>query len=163
MPIFAILLLALLSVPLIELFVLIEVGSSIGAGATIGLVILTAVLGAWLLRLQGLVTLARARRALDAGEIPAIELVEGLILLLTGVLLLTPGFVTDAIGFVVLLPGVRRTLARGMAANLVVSTLRASGPRGGPREQGPHGPRTFDADYRVEDEDEDDNDRPRLR
>lgn len=161
MPIFAILLLTLLSVPLIELFVLIEVGSNIGAGATIGLVILTAVLGAWLLRLQGLVTLARARKALDAGEIPAVELVEGLILLLTGVLLLTPGFVTDAIGFIALLPGVRRALARGMAAHVVVSTLRAGGPRGGPGQPGPHGSRTFDADYRVEDEEN--NDRPRLR
>ncbi|MEQ8661525.1 MAG: FxsA family protein, partial [Gammaproteobacteria bacterium] len=107
-------------------------------------------LGAWLLRLQGLATLARVRAALEAGELPAIELVEGLILLLTAVLLLTPGFITDAIGFTVLLPGVRRALAKGLAAQLVVRSIRPGGPGGGP----PGRDHTIEGDYRVEDEDD---------
>ncbi|MEQ8235103.1 MAG: FxsA family protein [Gammaproteobacteria bacterium] len=159
MPVFLVLLLLLIGIPLTELYVLIKVGRAIGAGTTIGLVILTAVLGAWLLRLQGLATLARVRSALEAGELPAIELVEGLILLFTAVLLLTPGFITDAIGFAVLLPGVRRALAKGLAAQLVVRSIRPGGP-GGPAGHGGFGggPRrgdehTFEGDYRVEDDD----------
>ena len=108
MPVFLLLLIGLLSVPLAELYVLIEVGRSVGAGTTIALVILTAVLGAWLLRWQGLSTLARAQKSLNAGELPATELIEGVILLVTGLMLLTPGFITDALGFLLLLPAVRQ-------------------------------------------------------
>jgi UPF0716 protein FxsA len=108
---FAILLFLLLSVPLLEIYLLISVGRLIGAGATIFIVVFTAVLGAWLLRLQGLQTVARVRAATENGELPAIELVEGLILLVSGIVLLTPGFFTDAIGFIGLVPGVRRLLA----------------------------------------------------
>lgn len=154
MPVFALFFVLLVSVPLVELYVLIAVGRSIGAGTTIGLVILTAVLGAWLLRIQGLATLARARAALEAGELPAVELVEGLILLLTGVLLLTPGFITDTLGFLVLLPPVRRTLARGIAGRLVVQAIGPRGPQSPPGGDGHgHAPRTLEGDYRVEDED----------
>lgn len=152
MPVFLLLLIALISVPLAELYVLIEIGRAIGAGTTIALVILTAVLGAWLLRWQGLQTLARAQASMNAGELPALELVEGLILLLTGVLLLTPGFITDVIGFVVLLPAVRRQIALAMVSRMVVR----GGPPGGPRGPGPH---TIDGDFEVEP----DSDRERLR
>ncbi|MGE0485039.1 MAG: FxsA family protein [Gammaproteobacteria bacterium] len=158
MPVFLLFFALLVSVPLVELYVLIAVGRSIGAGTTIGLVILTAVLGAWLLRAQGLATLARARATMAAGELPAIEMVEGLILLLTGVLLLIPGFITDALGFLVLLPPVRRILARALAARMVVQAMGPGGPRpppGAGPDHGPpghHAPRTLEGDYRVEDD-----------
>lgn len=105
------LLLAFILIPLLEIGLFIEIGSAIGALATIGLIILTAVIGVTLIRLQGLITLGRIREKLDHDEIPATDLVEGLILLVAAVLLLTPGFFTDAIGFAALIPALRRPLA----------------------------------------------------
>ena len=114
---FTVLFLALIAVPLIELYFLISVGKVIGAGMTVAVVILTAVIGAWLLRLQGLATLNRIQRTTAAGKLPATELIEGLILLITGALLLTPGFVTDAIGFALLIPPFRAWCAERMLAS----------------------------------------------
>ena len=90
--------------------VLINVGGLIGAIPTISLVVLTAAIGVTLLRRQGLSTLTRARSKLDRGAIPASEMVEGIFLAVGGALLLTPGFITDAIGFFCLLPGVRHII-----------------------------------------------------
>jgi len=108
MGIFQILLLLFLLVPVIEIYLLIEVGSTIGALPTIFLVVLTAVIGAALLRWQGLTTFQRVREAMARGEVPAIEMMEGVVLLICGALLLTPGFFTDAVGFLALIPAVRR-------------------------------------------------------
>ena len=153
MPLFAILFLALLSIPLIEVFVLIEVGRCIGAGNTIALVVLTAIAGAFLLRIQGIQTLTRVRGALERGEIPAVELIEGLILIITGALLLTPGFVTDAVGFICLLPGPRRVFARAFAARMVVHhAAGAPGHGSAPQNHSRPSPggRTIEGDYRVD-------------
>ncbi len=120
MPIFSVLFLLLLTVPVIEIFLLIKVGSSIGAGYTILLVFGTAILGAYLLRKQGLSTLARAQQHLGNQQIPAMEMIEGLILLLTGALLLTPGFFTDAFGFLCLIPAVRQILAKKLIKQFTV-------------------------------------------
>jgi UPF0716 protein FxsA len=147
MPVFLFLVAALVSIPLAELYVLLEIGRSIGAGTTIALVVLTAVLGAWLLRWQGLATIARAQAVLKAGELPAVELVEGLILLLTGVMLLTPGFITDAIGFMCLLPAVRRHIARGFAARMIVRNVQHR--RAGGRADA----HTIDGEYEVDNND----------
>ena len=81
-----------LAVPLVEIFLLIKVGNVIGAPWTIALVVLTALVGAWLVRLQGLSALNRVRQSAARGELPALELLEGLFLLAAGALLLTPGF-----------------------------------------------------------------------
>lgn len=116
---FAVLLFALLSVPLLEIYLLISIGALIGAGATIVVVILTAVLGAWLLRLQGLQTLARVRTAINHGELPALELIEGVILLVSGIVLLTPGFFTDAFGFIGLVPAIRRRVAAAIIRHFI--------------------------------------------
>ena len=97
--------------PLIEMYILIEVGGIIGAWPTIGLVVLTAVIGVGLIRAQGFATLMRAMARLNAGELPATEMVEGVMLALAGALMLTPGFVTDTAGFVLLTPHLRRRLA----------------------------------------------------
>ena len=146
MPFFTLLAL-LLGVPLLELYLLLTVGSAIGAGATVLLVIGTAVLGAGLLRWQGMVTLTRARDALAAGELPAQEIVEGPVLLLAAVLLLTPGFATDALGFLLLLPPLRRRLA---AALIQRGSFIQPGRTPDSARAAPHGARTIDGDYRIE-------------
>ncbi len=111
MPVFRILFILFLAVPLLEIYILVKVGSAIGALPTILLCIFTAALGAALLRLQGIQTLARVRMKLDQGEIPAVDMLGGLILLFSGLLLLTPGFFTDIIGFLCLIPRLREYLA----------------------------------------------------
>ncbi len=141
-PPFFVLFVLLLSVPLMEIFVLIEVGRSIGTPTTVALVVLTAVIGAWLLRWQGLHTLARVQAAINRRELPAIELIEGLILIVTGVLLLTPGFVTDAIGFACLLPAVRRGFAMRLANRFIIQRVRTHSG----------GDRTIEGEYRIEDD-----------
>ena len=108
---FKLFILLFITVPIIEIYLFIKVGAQIGAIPTIALILFTAILGAFLLRLQGLITLARIRESMDNGELPAISLVEGLILLVAGALLLTPGFFTDTLGFIFLIPGLRRYLA----------------------------------------------------
>lgn len=142
MPVLVVLFLLLLCVPLLEIYVLIQVGRVIGAGSTIVLVILTALAGSWLLRMQGLRTIARVQEALARGELPAEELLGGLVLVLTSVLLLTPGFVTDLVGFVVLIPAVRQALARRLGQVLV--------GRRRPWPAAPSGPRTLEGHFRVD-------------
>jgi len=107
---FTLLFLVFLAVPIVEIYLLIKVGGIIGAPLTIFLVIFTAVLGAWLLRLQGFVTIRRIQQTLSQGGLPAAELLEGAILLIAGALLLTPGFFTDTIGFLCLVPGFRHAM-----------------------------------------------------
>jgi UPF0716 protein FxsA len=109
---FPVMLLLIIAVPVVELYVLIKIGAVIGALPTLGLVILTAMVGAALLRQQGLVTLHRFRNALDEGYLPAMEIVEGVALLVGGVLLLTPGFVTDAVGLLLLMPTTRKAMLK---------------------------------------------------
>lgn len=116
---FKILFLLFLIVPLIEVVILIQVGRAIGAGYTVIVIIGTAALGAALLRWQGLATLARVRLSMDQGRLPATELIEGLLLLIAGALLLTPGFFTDALGFLALLPGLRKFVAEALLAGFI--------------------------------------------
>ncbi|MGB5707318.1 MAG: FxsA family protein [Arenicellales bacterium] len=107
---------AFLIVPIVEIYFLITIGSVIGVGLTIALIVLTAMLGALLVRAQGFSTIARVQGQLEKGEIPAVEILEGLFLLVAGALLLTPGFVTDAIGFACLTPPLRRWIIHRMLA-----------------------------------------------
>jgi UPF0716 protein FxsA len=111
-------------VPFVEIYLLIKIGSVIGAPWTIFFVVLTAVIGAWLVRIQGLATLFRVQSSLRNGSLPAMELIEGAFLLLAGALLLTPGFFTDAVGFALLTPPLRRAVARHLVENGVI---RAAG------------------------------------
>jgi len=107
-----------LLVPLVEVYLFIQVGSVIGALPTIALCILTAMLGTWLFRQQGLQTVRRVQEKIRQGETPAIELIEGVILILAGLLLLTPGFFTDITGLLCLLPGMRARIARAIISSL---------------------------------------------
>jgi UPF0716 protein FxsA len=105
-------LLIFIVVPFIEIMLLLKVSEHIGAWYTIALVLFTAVLGVNLLKRQGFNTLLRFQERLRSGEIPAQEIVEGMLIAFAGALLLTPGFLTDAIGFTCLLPPVRRRIAQ---------------------------------------------------
>lgn len=112
MKVFQILFLLVLIVPFAEIYLLLEVGGIIGALPTIFLVVLTAIIGAWLLRQQGFATFRRFQESLARGEIPAYEMIEGPIILVGGALLLTPGFITDILGFICLIPALRQKLAQ---------------------------------------------------
>ena len=109
------------AMPIIEIAVFIQAGELIGLWPTIGIVILTAVVGTSLMRAQGLQTLARAQSQMDQGEMPIGELFDGICILVAGVLLLTPGFVTDTMGFLLLVPPLRRAVGAGVIMKLIQS------------------------------------------
>jgi len=111
LPVLRILFVLFLTIPLLEIYILMRIGSVLGPASTIALCILTAALGAALLRWQGIQTLARVQERLQRGEIPATDMLGGAILLLAGVLLLTPGFFTDVLGFLCLAPAFRKHIA----------------------------------------------------
>ncbi len=123
-------LLLFVTIPLVELYLLIEVGAGIGAVPTIGLTLATALLGGVLVRLQGFSTALRVRQGLERGEVPAVEMLEGLVLLISGILLLLPGFVTDAVGFLFLVPPVRRAALVASLRRMRVVTTTQAGPGG---------------------------------
>ena len=114
-----VLLLMFIVMPVLEMWLLITVGGQIGAMATIAMVLLTAVVGAKLLREQGLTTLWRGQRKLAEGQLPAQEIVEGIILAVSGALLLTPGFLTDAIGFAGLISPIRTIFVSLLLSKMV--------------------------------------------
>ncbi|MCT8998101.1 FxsA family protein [Chelativorans intermedius] len=97
----------LLAIPLLEIAVFVVVGGQIGVLATLALVLATAVAGSILLRIQGFGVLARVQQTLNEGRVPGRELVHGVMIMIAGILLLTPGFVTDALGFLLFIPAVR--------------------------------------------------------
>ena len=111
-------------VPLVEIYVIIQVGQAIGAWWTILLLILDSIFGSWLIRHEGSRAWEGLRTALDSGRMPARELADGALILIGGTLMLAPGFVTDAFGILMILPLTRpvwrRLLTRGVAARLVV-------------------------------------------
>lgn len=114
-------------IPIIEITLLINVGQAIGAWYTLGLVLLSAFIGVNMLRQQGLATLMRARSRMDSGEIPAQEMAEGLVLAVGGALLITPGFVTDVMGFCCLIPLSRHALVKPLLHQLTVVAARQGG------------------------------------
>ncbi|NOR41665.1 MAG: exlusion protein FxsA [Gammaproteobacteria bacterium] len=145
---FPVFLLLFLLVPIVEIYFLIVVGGIIGAFPTVALVVLTAVVGASLARYQGLATLQRLQATMARGEAPAIEMFEGVLLLVGAVLLLTPGFFTDLLGFACLIPVTRRALAFWALQRMSVVT-----PGGAPhRPSEGHQPKTIDGELRREDD-----------
>lgn len=132
--------LALIGVPLIEIAVFIEIGGRVGLWPTLAMIFATAAIGTALLRYQGLSVLADARGAVERGELPVRALLDGVCLLIAGALLLTPGFVTDLAGAVLLIPPFRHFLQAGalrwIAANgrftatatATMDTARGGGP-----------------------------------
>ena len=144
-PPFLVFLVIFVAAPLVELYVLIEVGSEIGALPTIALSIFTAVLGGALVRLQGFAVLFRVQEAMVRGEVPALELLEGAMLLVVGFALLLPGFITDAVGFLLLVPPIRRAV--------IMWYLRSRGilrPAAPPRD-GDRGRHYIEGEFRRDD------------
>ena len=110
-------------VPLLELFLLVKLGTVIGIGATVLIVICTGVLGAWLARWQGLGVLRRLTEDLNQGRLPADALIDGLLILIAGAVLLTPGLITDALGFLLLVPQGRAVVRRLVSARFEKRTV----------------------------------------
>ena len=102
--------LAFTIIPIIEIFLLIEIGSMFGALTAVTLVILTGFLGAFLARMQGLQTLYRIQESLREGRMPSGELLDALLIVIAGLVLLTPGFLTDSAGFLLLIPATRNSI-----------------------------------------------------
>mgnify|MGYP001812549053 FL=1 len=146
-------------VPLVELYLIIEIGSMIGALWTVLLVVLTAVIGVSLLRIQGLSTLNRARNSMAMGTMPAMEMMEGMALAVGGALLITPGFITDTLGFLCLIPATRRAMIRYLMARSVMigSTYNSQNYRHHPHQGGPSqggsrsGGRTIEGEFQRKD------------
>jgi len=150
-------LIAFILVPIVEIAVFIEVGGRIGMWSTIGIVILTAIIGTALLRHQGLSVLFRIQENLQANRMPVQELFDGVCLVVAGALLLTPGFVTDAVGFALFVAPFRRWLAGEIGKRVMAraevhytSQTYSTGPGAGPHPDGP----VIDGEFRdVTDED----------
>jgi len=102
--------LAFTIIPIIEIYLLIEIGSMFGALTAVTLVILTGFLGAFLARMQGLQTLYRIQNSLREGRMPSGELLDALLIVIAGLVLLTPGFLTDSAGFLLLIPATRNSI-----------------------------------------------------
>lgn len=125
-----------IAVPIVELFVLLQVGSAIGVLPTIGLLVADSILGGLLMRSQGRAAWRHFNAAAAEGRVPAREVIDGALVIFGGALLLTPGFFTDVFGLALLLPPtravIRRVLVRRFAGRLVASAARGSfsfGPR----------------------------------
>lgn len=137
----------LLAIPLLEIGAFIVVGGQIGVLPTLGLVLVTAIAGSILLRIQGFGVINRIRQTIDAGRVPGRELVHGVMILIAGVLLLTPGFITDTLGFLLFIPAVRDAgwaLLRDRI--VVVGGERNPQSQGGPGSYRHRGGRTIDLD-----------------
>lgn len=123
-----ILFLIFIVVPVIEISVLIQVGEQLGAFTTVVLVILTAAVGASLVRSQGLQTLLSAQKKIQQGQQPGQEVIEGVMLAIAGVMLVTPGFVTDFLGLLLLLPFTRQFFAAKLLERMIIKNM-AQGQR----------------------------------
>lgn len=119
---FARLLLLFITIPILELCIFLMLGSKIGIPTTLAIIVLTAFLGAWLTKSEGLKTLTKYQNAVSQGRLPHEEVMDGLMILVAGAVLLTPGFLTDAIGFSLLIPTVRdfvKGIAKAYLSNRV--------------------------------------------
>jgi UPF0716 protein FxsA len=131
------LLLLFILVPLAELYLFMELGSRLGLLNTIAIVVATGILGAWLTKWQGTRALARFRQASAEGRLPHQEVLDGLLILLAGAVLLTPGFLTDTVGFLMLLPPVR-ALARRQLSNYLQGRIKIITPATPDAPRSPH-------------------------
>ena len=150
MRVFPIFLLLFIAIPLVEVYLFIEVGQEIGALPTVLLCITTAVIGSAMVRAQGLSTMARFQQEVAAGQVPATTMMEGFALMLGGILLITPGFFTDALGFLCLIPYTRRAIISRLINNMVVSTGEYPTR---PGQTKPRDPNVIEGEFRKSDDD----------
>ncbi len=128
--------------PFLEIFLIIEIGQYFGAMNTIIMILATAILGAVLVRIEGLSTLSRIKSSVQSGELPTIELISGGILIISAVVLLMPGFITDVLGLVLMSPSLRRRVASIIALKFFVRQETNSGADSG---------KVIDTEFKVED------------
>lgn len=139
-------------VPIIEIYVFIQVGDEIGIATTLLLAFITAILGGTIIKYQGLATLHAVQESMRHGKAPMAEIFDGFCLVAAGATLITPGFVTDTIGFLLLVPAVRRFLRHHIGKYIEMRSMNDINP-GHPYP--PRDPDIIEAEYtRVEDEDE---------
>ncbi len=148
------LLVLFIAVPMIELVLLLRVGSKIGLLPTAAVIVVTGIIGAALTRRQGMQTLAKYQEALSQGRIPHEELIDGLLILIAGAVLLTPGFLTDAAGFLLLIPGVRLAIRNRLSRMITDKVgsqpnIHASGTAGSMEPDGPTAANTVDIEAEV--------------
>ena len=124
---------AFITIPIAEIAVFIEVGDRFGLWPTLAGIFGTALAGTYLIRQQGISVFKEVQRKLDAGEFPAKQVFDGLCLLVAGALLLTPGFITDAIGFILLVPLTRNIISAGVLARVAVHHAGLGNPPGRPQ------------------------------
>ncbi|MCK5719108.1 MAG: FxsA family protein [Thiomargarita sp.] len=152
MNLFHILLILFIIVPIFEIYLLMTVGSAIGVLPTVALVIFTAVLGTYLLRSQGLATLKKLQNTFHQTQMPAIALLEGVLILLGGALLLTPGFFTDAIGFACLIPIIRRNIVKWVINRFLLQSYAANSyTHTKNHNKKPHSNITIEGEYKHDD------------
>lgn len=135
-----------IAVPLIEIALFIQIGGLIGLWPTLLVVVVTALIGTYLVRSQGAEALAQLRRSFDELRDPTEPLAHGAMILFSGALLLTPGFFTDAVGFALLMPPVRRAVYRYVRARVKVHEVHYGSRRGAPSDRRP-GPDVIDGEY----------------
>jgi len=123
----AVLALLFLVVPLVELYVIIQVGQAIGALNTVGILLLDSLVGGWLMKREGLGVVRRIQTQLNRGAVPGKEIVDGFLILFGGALMLTPGFVTDLLGMALLLPPVRAVVRAALARRFKVVAVNRGG------------------------------------
>lgn len=121
------LLIAFIAVPLIEITLFIQIGGAIGLGWTLAIVVLTAILGTWLVRSQGAQALGQLRGSFSELRDPTEPLVHGAMILFSGALLLTPGFFTDAVGFALLVPGIRQAIYQAVRSRVNIQSFGTPG------------------------------------
>ena len=112
------LILLFIGVPFAEIYVLLQVGHAIGVLNTLALLVLVSVVGAWLAKREGIGVLRRMQAAVNAGRVPGVELIDGFLILLAAALMLTPGFLTDIVAILLLLPPVRAVVRRELRRRL---------------------------------------------
>ncbi len=141
-----------IGVPLIEIYLFIQLGGLIGALPTVLLVIVTALLGVSLLRAQGFNTMAKFQQEVSTGQLPATTMLEGVALIFGGALLLTPGFLTDTIGFLCLIPFTRRTIIAWIIKNMTVASNSAFYQSHHQRPPNPNDPDIIEGEFSQSDE-----------
>ena len=145
--------LAFVSVPLIEIALFIQVGGAIGLWPTLAVVIITAMIGTFLVRNQGALAMGNLQKSFSELNDPTEPLAHGAMILIAGALLLTPGFFTDAIGFALLMPPVRAGVLKYLRSRVKVQSFSMGATHGHPSSQRDHGPGVIDGEFtEVEDD-----------
>lgn len=139
-------------IPIVEIYVFLQVGDEIGIMTTLLLAFMTAILGGIIIKYQGLATLHAVQESVQHGKAPIAEIFDGFCLVAAGATLITPGFVTDTIGFLLLVPAVRNSLRHHIGKHIEMRSMNNINP-GNPYQS--RDPNIIEAEYtRVEDEDD---------